>query len=466
MEAEYEPGEDLEGAAMVEASAYPSDPIADPERDGEAAGAAYRLGRYEYDDGFGEGGFGEGGALALAAAEGERPSYFRDPDAGAFGLEAGPDEASATETGAFATPGMLYDEESDDRARGAAPYGADDEVDIVDEPALATPMSAPAAHRSQNVSDPYADSVARGDDHAESYGAVAPSRAAFDVEARKAILVRIMPFESGSEGYSRVEADGEFAGRFGADHPAYRKYHLGLTFGAFPFVQENGTLARVLEAMRTRDRAAFDQVFGPGSAEMVEMTRASGAPASQSADGLSARLQRRDNAYLWEEPWLSRFRAAGRIPLFQGAQNEVASGLWIEPMLGFARGFGLTTARALLVCVDRAVQMGTAGAKRWIAAAVNPIQTPAQIQQALAALNHADVTACQRALGLPPSGEWDPDTQAGLVGALRAAGRSPVPLPLAVQMIESLVRRAAGTPWEARMARLAAASVPDVDYTR
>jgi hypothetical protein len=106
--------------------------------------------------------------------------------------------------------------------------------------------------------------------------------------------------------------------------------------------------------------------------------------------------------------------------------------------------------------VDRSVQMGAGGARRWIVEAVSPVQSTAQRQQALAALGHADLTAFQRATqGLTADGDWGPLTHAALVAALRQLGsRSPVPIPAREQMMDAMVRRAAGTPWERRTTSL------------
>lgn len=419
-----EPGEDRDATAQeydyeddgYEALAH------DEERAGRAAVSAYDSRDDDgYDDGFGE--------LSSLSHE-ER---------------AASDQPRVRETHAFdAAPAMLHDEEAESSAQdanGADGYEDESAVEIV---------------------------PAQGyDDRYETYAAeVAPQPAAaeFDVEARKTILQRIMPFESGERGFTRVEADGEYEGRFGTEHPAYRRYHLGLTFGAFPFVQEAGTLGQLLTLMRDRDPAAFSQVFGAAADQLLKVTNASGPPAARAPDGLSPRLAPVDGAPLWREPWLARFRAAGALPRFQGAQNELASRLYIEPMLPIARKLGLTSARALALLVDRAVQMGAEAAKRWIVEAVDPVQTPAQQQQALAALGHAELSAFQGAVGLPRTGIWDADTGLALLEALRASGRSPVPIPAPSQMLQTLVRRAEGTPWADRMARLLQAELPDVTY--
>jgi hypothetical protein len=394
----------------------------------------------EYDDGY------DGAVAAAAAAAEESPAFFRDPEVTALGGEFA--EGSA--------PGMLYDEEADATSGAAASQGED----AADPDAVDIEEGAGAAAHASGLGFGFS-----ADELGESYGAE-PGAALqpFDVEARKSILARIAPFESGKDGFARVEADGEYEGRFGTNHPAYQRYHLGLTFGAFPFVQENGTLGLLLELMRERDPAGYAQTFGPHADELITVTKAGGTHASQSPDGISPRLEPVEKRFLWREPWLSRFKAAGAHPLFQAAQNELASRLYIDPVVPFARGMGITSARGLTLLVDRAVQMGAADGMLWVAEAADPLPTLQQQQQALAVLGHADIAAFQRSAGLSPSGQWDAPTGAALVAALRASGRSPVPLPEPSQLADMVVRRAAGTPWEERAKRLSAAVTPDVLY--
>lgn len=427
---DFEPGEDADSDALGQAAAL----------DAGLESTAYDAD--DYDDGFSD----LGGISAYAhddTGQNGEADYLHDAEAAAYGLES--QDSSI--------PGMLYDEDAD--AQGAATYGHEhdaDAVEIGDEPAA-------SAHGFGTYGDEAEDSY-------ESYEAAAaePSRTRFDIEARKAILARIMPFESGPEGFGRIGADGEFEGRYGPKHPAYQTFHLGLTFGGFPFVQENGTLGKLLGKMRERDPAGFNRAFGANAALLLQVTQAPGPHSSTSSDGLSPRLSPVDGALLWREPWLARFHAAGGHPPFQGAQNEMAALLWIEPMLDFARNLGLTTDRTLTLVVDRAVQMGVAGSKRWITEAVNPVQTPAQLQQALAALGHPDLAALQAASGLPATGEFNADTKACLIAALRKSGRSPVPIPHPEQMADAMLLRAADTPWSERMRRLRDASAPNVDY--
>lgn len=196
--------------------------------------------------------------------------------------------------------------------------------------------------------------------------------------------------------------------------------------------------------MRERDAAKFREIFGSDSDALVELTNRQGPSGSKVPGGRSVRVQPLAGADLWNEPWLSRFRAAGAHPPFQAAQNELAVRMFLDTMLPFAAGFGLDSERALAVVVDRAIQMGAGGARRWLARTLNPVRTDAQRQQALGALGFADLTAFQRAKGVRADGDFGPLTHAAMVGALRRLGpASPVPIPTREQMLDAIATRAA-----------------------
>jgi len=249
-------------------------------------------------------------------------------------------------------------------------------------------------------------------------------------------------FESAQDGYSAINADGEFAGRI-TGHPATGNWHVGLSWGFIQFTQDSGGLGAVLTAMQQRDPTRFREIFGPDSDALLRVTNASG-PGSRQTPPRGSRVQPVGGRDLWEEPWLSRFRTAGAHPAFQSAQNEIAARHYIAPILAFARDLGLTSQRALAMIVDRAIQMGTSGARTWILDAVTPIPTDALRASALHALGHSDLASFQRAANLTADGNWGPRTHTALVAALRALppGRSPVPIPNCQQMLEMIVRRA------------------------
>ena len=299
---------------------------------------------------------------------------------------------------------------------------------------------------------------------------IGPRPLVLTIDDKRTIIERVAGAESGSDRFGAVNADGEYRGRFGASHPAYRHHHIGLSYGIVQFTQESGNLGRLLEMMRDRDETAFRQIFGTDADELIQITTAAGPPSSESPDGRSARTQPVDGHDLWDAYGTTRFRQAGQVTAFQAAQNELAASAFLDPMIGFAGDLGLDTDRALTMVVDRSVQMGVAGARQWIIAATGPISTAALRQQALSAVGDDDLVSFQRAWALPPDGLWGPLTHAALVGALRQLGSgSPLPLPTVDQMLDSMVRRADAdhAPWGSRVKRLRTAEgFTDQPYAR
>ena len=443
--AEYEVGEDLDLAARVDGDAdgdadgedfglalsrqvdaYQSEgPNRTPVQQDDAT-QAYAVGAVDaYDDGY------SGAATATATA------------VNGSGSSSGSDYGSQHHPSAYAAE----HEDSANPQREAVPEMLPDEE--------AQPQGAAQGE------DPDAANAVEIEGAASAYGyggdaapAAEALRQPLDVAACKAILARIMPFESGADGFARVEPDGEFAGRYGSAHPAYGRWHLGLTYGAFPFVQEQGTLGALLAMMQLRDATAFERYFGRAADILVRMTGNSEGPhAWESADGLSPRLQPLDGAPLWQEPWLARFRAAAQHLPFQGAQNELAAKRFIFPLLPALAQMGLDSEQALTLAVDRAVQMGADAALAWLVDACSPLATPAQRQAAL------DRLSALQPGGLPAAGPWDAASHAAVLGRLRAHPQaSPVPLPTRAQMVAAMVRRSEGTPWAERVRRLASAA--------
>ena len=87
----------------------------------------------------------------------------------------------------------------------------------------------------------------------------------------------------------------------------------GLSVGILQWSQRPGQLGVLLTAMAQADSERFVATFGRWSRELLVATRA----ASMEAVG---------GAVLWSEPWVSRFRAAGRDPVWQQVQVALARG--------------------------------------------------------------------------------------------------------------------------------------------
>ncbi len=131
----------------------------------------------------------------------------------------------------------------------------------------------------------------------------------------------------------------------------------GLSFGILQWPQRTGDLARVLAAMYAADATTFQRVFGPDWPKLLQAVN-------------SRSLAPVASAVLWAEPWVSRFRAAGRHPPFQEAQDKLArEGEHFQAAEAVARKLNVPTERALALFFDTAVQQG-AGAADQVAAKV------------------------------------------------------------------------------------------------
>lgn len=454
--ADEEVGED-EAEAQAYSDALADDdlraPLTESDGDSRAQGDDTGLSLGEgYDDGFDMPIDESVNAQSLSGGEYGYGAAYGADDEGAYRNDDESEDAYGQSLGRSlaahaydAMPEPLPDEESES-AHGAAQSDEDD-TDGID-------IEGQSLAYDDEYGSDYDDDTA-----AASLAQAGATRVAFDIEACKAVLARIMPYESGNAGFARVVEDGEFKGQFGTAHPAYNRYHLGLTYGAFPFVQENGTLGQLLSLMRERDSAAFERYFGSDGAALLSVTNNDAGPrAWDSPNGLSPRLQPVGGTVLWQAPWPKRFADAAAHPPFQGAQNEMAARLYVQPMLPLAAKLGLDSEQALTVAIDRAVQMGPQAAAAWIVEAVSPIQSPAQRQQVLDRLRHADLRAFQQAKNLPANGVWDTVTHVELLAALRAMPQPPLPVPTREQMLDAMARRAEGSPWGERMRRLRAAT--------
>lgn len=465
-----------------------------------------------YDDGFGDadnpvwpGEAGSDAAPARSASAGAWALHDHgdglDRDAyGGYGdgYEAGADLASQAQATTFPPgyppPAALeaaddYDDgfdlsqlTPDDLGEAGAAYG--DEADLwTAAPAATAGYSSTAAYAPAAGGSPhggYPNGNGHGpagahpsayafDEYGYAHGAGAYVRSLGEeltIDARLAIVDRLARFESGSDRYAAINPDGEFKGLF-RNHSAAGRWHVGLSYGIVQFTQDSGALGQLLTMMRDRDPDEFARCFGPSADELIRVTTAPGPSSADLPDGRSARVQPVDGADLWEEPWVSRFRAAAAHVPFQAAQNELASRNYIEPMLRFAGWLSLNTDRALTMVVDRAVHMGVGGGRRWVADAVGPISTPALRQQALAALGYSDLRSFQAATsGLTADNDWGPMTHAAMTAALRDLdASSPIPIPTRDQMLDAMVRRAAGTDFERRVRRLREATdFADTEY--
>lgn len=171
----------------------------------------------------------------------------------------------------------------------------------------------------------------------------------------------------------------------------------GVSYGILQWTQRGGGLGEVLAAMRAADPAQFAQTFGAPWPELLAAT------AAQSLEPVAGAL-------LWREPWLSRFRAAGRVPAFQAAQVRLASqGPYMRAAATIAGLLGVKTERAMALYFNRTVHQGAAGATavardlaRWYAE--DPRRRPSTPAGVLA--QYGWKCAAQFRRTSPPSSPW------------------------------------------------------------
>lgn len=177
-------------------------------------------------------------------------------------------------------------------------------------------------------------------------------------------FAKIAKFVSKFEGqYWSMNKDGEFKGHFDTStrkHWASGKYHIGLSFGYIQFTQDGGALGQLLALMQKTNPEKFAKMFGQHSGELVRITNL---PKGEPSGGRSQRVQKIGGHDLWEEPWLSRFAAAGRDEEFQDCQRRLAISNYMMPALATCKELGLRSERALAFAFDRSVHFGTSGAK-------------------------------------------------------------------------------------------------------
>jgi hypothetical protein len=131
------------------------------------------------------------------------------------------------------------------------------------------------------------------------------------------------------------------------------KDNAGLSWGIIQWAQAVGNLGVLLNAMFRRDPVRFQQTFGDDWEELLRVTEAGSlAPVG--------------GAVLWEEPWVSRFNAAARDPVWQDVQTQVATtgDHWQGAERAVAAMGILPTERAYAVAFDTSVQQGPGFAVR------------------------------------------------------------------------------------------------------
>ena len=143
--------------------------------------------------------------------------------------------------------------------------------------------------------------------------------------------------------------------------------HVGLRWGFIQFTQDGGNLGLLLKRMREKHQDLFDEVFGSNAAELVRVTNLKGKKVPSPDGRRSPRVQPIGGVDLWEEPWVSRFIAAGKHEEFQEVQMERAVALYFDKMVTkTAIPYNFKSQKALTILVDRSVQLGTSGCRNLI----------------------------------------------------------------------------------------------------
>ena len=124
----------------------------------------------------------------------------------------------------------------------------------------------------------------------------------------------------------------------------------GVSYGILQWTQKSGSLGRLLRSMAAADPIAFGRFFGASWARLLDVTG-------------RASLEAVDGVVLWAEPWVSRFTSAGRWPAFQQVQARVAAeSEYMAGAVEIAKVLGVSTERAMVLCYNRTVHQGPAGA--------------------------------------------------------------------------------------------------------
>lgn len=125
----------------------------------------------------------------------------------------------------------------------------------------------------------------------------------------------------------------------------------GLSFGIIQWAQRPGTLGKLLAKMYAADPLLFESIFGPNSQELLRKTR-------------DRDMSPIEGSVIWQEPWISRFKDAGKHPKFQEVQRrEALEGEYMRAAIAVARKLGVKTERAIALFFDTAVQQGPGAAQ-------------------------------------------------------------------------------------------------------
>lgn len=198
--------------------------------------------------------------------------------------------------------------------------------------------------------------------------------------------IKIIEAISKYEGsYTACNLDTEFKGNF----VSYAGlFHIGLSYGFLQFTQDSGNLGKLLNKMVKADQNKFQTVFGTSWKELLQTTCAGinltdnpHIPQTMGHKDLWDKKLWRAEVHgprslrcqpvkientptapakdLWEEPWPTRFKMAGKHLPFQKCQIELALEDFFKPAILYAKKYGFTTSRQIAIVFDRFVNDGS-----------------------------------------------------------------------------------------------------------
>ena len=166
----------------------------------------------------------------------------------------------------------------------------------------------------------------------------------------------------------------------------------GLSFGLIQWAQRPGRLYELLLALDTAHPDLFTRIFSGGDAQLARALLTHTAKPSGGVDpGTGVTTDARFD--LVAEPWCSRFRAAGREPVFQKQQVAVALDAFEQSLRRIRETApGVTSRRGLTAMLDVANQFGDSGAAAVARAVMRPGMTEPEFLVALEAETVARVS--------------------------------------------------------------------------
>ena len=185
------------------------------------------------------------------------------------------------------------------------------------------------------------------------------------------VIWEIMAFESAGKP-DAANRNTEF--RLMKKHPAYQKYHIGLSLGYIQMTQDGGTLGKWAKMCYDDNPEKFKEIVGSTYKELLAVITAPG------RSGFSQRIARGPrvkpipvevngkmvNVDLWEEPWVSKMKKLAVYPEFEANQIEIATEIYLESMLPLLKELDARSEKAVAIAFNLAVHYGPSRAREII----------------------------------------------------------------------------------------------------